>query len=93
MIALTRIRLDPASRAYLQRRKAEGKSTREAIRCLKCYVARMVCKHLRGAHVTHGRPRRPDRHTAASESQSTPTPRARQRGPPGPGLTARRAEG
>src|SRR5262245_1907574 len=30
MIALTRIRLDPASRAYVQRRKAEGKSTREA---------------------------------------------------------------
>jgi hypothetical protein len=26
MIALTRIRLDPASRAYVQRRKAEGKA-------------------------------------------------------------------
>jgi transposase len=49
IIALTRLRLDPATRAYIQRRKAEGKSSREALRCLKRYIARMVYKHLRAA--------------------------------------------
>jgi transposase len=57
MIALTRIRLDPASRAYVQRRKAEGKSTREAIRCLKRYLARMVWRHLREDQLARAQPR------------------------------------
>ena len=35
VIAITRGRLDPASRAYLQRREAEGKTRTEAMRCLK----------------------------------------------------------
>jgi len=93
MIALTRIRLDPASRAYVQRRKAEGKSTREAIRCLKRYIARMVWKHLRGSQVDHGRLRRPNRPTAGGEPLSTPTQRAREARAEGLGLTARRAAG
>jgi transposase len=49
MIALTRIRLDPATREYVDRRTAQGKTNREAIRCLKRYIARDVWKHLRGA--------------------------------------------
>ena len=40
MIALTRARLDPETKAYLARRQAEGKSKREAIRCLKRHLAR-----------------------------------------------------
>lgn len=40
MIALTRARLDPDTKAYLARRQAEGKSKREAIRCLKRHLAR-----------------------------------------------------
>ena len=39
-IAITRARRDPATRAYLQRKIAEGKTTTEAIRCLKRHLAR-----------------------------------------------------
>ncbi|MCW8103239.1 IS110 family RNA-guided transposase [Streptomyces tauricus] len=39
-IVLTRLRWDERTRAYLERRTAEGKSKREVIRCLKRYVAR-----------------------------------------------------
>jgi transposase len=40
VIAITRGRLDPASRAYLQRKEAEGKTRMEAMRCLKRHLAR-----------------------------------------------------
>jgi transposase len=40
VIALTRSRLDPETRAYLTRKRAEGKSHREAMRCLKRHLAR-----------------------------------------------------
>lgn len=39
-IVVTRLRWDPRTRDYLQRRTAEGKTKREALRCLKRYVAR-----------------------------------------------------
>jgi hypothetical protein len=45
-IALTRRRLDPLTRAYIARRVAEGKSTREAVRCLKRYLARHLFRLL-----------------------------------------------
>ena len=37
---ITRLSYDPATRRYLQRRCAEGKTKTEAIRCLKRYIAR-----------------------------------------------------
>jgi transposase len=40
MIALTRLRIDPATRAYAQRRTTQRKSTKEIMRCLKRYLAR-----------------------------------------------------
>jgi transposase len=39
-IALSRLRWDVRTRAYLTRRITEGKTHREAIRCLKRYIAR-----------------------------------------------------
>jgi transposase len=39
-IAPSRLRWDPRTRDYLDRRIAEGKTPREAIRCLKRYIAR-----------------------------------------------------
>jgi transposase len=39
-IVITRLSYDPATRHYLQRRCAEGKTKSEAIRCLKRYLAR-----------------------------------------------------
>ena len=37
---------DPAATAYLQRKQAEGKSRKEALRCLKRHLARRVWKLL-----------------------------------------------
>jgi transposase len=48
-IVFTRLGSDPATRAYAERRTAEGKSKAEIIRCLKRYVAREACRHLRPA--------------------------------------------
>jgi len=42
MIAITRAAHDPETRAYLERKKAEGKTGREAIRCLKRHLARRL---------------------------------------------------
>lgn len=41
-IAMTRMRSDPRTQAYVTRRTAEGKSKREIIRILKRYIAREV---------------------------------------------------
>jgi transposase len=41
-IVLSRLRWDPDTRAYLARRIANGKTRREAVRCLKRYVAREI---------------------------------------------------
>jgi transposase len=40
VIAITRGRRDPATRAYLQRKQTEGKTRMEALRCLKRQLAR-----------------------------------------------------
>jgi transposase len=40
MAAICRLRLDPRTKAYAARRKADGLSKRETIRCLKRYIAR-----------------------------------------------------
>src|SRR5205807_9837559 len=42
IIALSRARTDPSTRAYLDRRHSEGKTKREAIRCLKRHLARRI---------------------------------------------------
>lgn len=41
-IVLARMRWDTRTRAYVERRVTEGKTRREAIRCLKRYVAREI---------------------------------------------------
>jgi transposase len=46
LIVLTRLRYDPATRAYAQRRRAEGKTNREIRRCLARYVARQLYRLL-----------------------------------------------
>ena len=46
-IALTRMSNDGRTRAYVERRTAEGKSKREIMRILKRYIAREVYHHLR----------------------------------------------
>ena len=46
---ITRMSNHPPTRAYVERRTAEGLSKTEIIRCLKRYVARQVYPHLRAA--------------------------------------------
>jgi transposase len=46
-IVFTRMSSHPPTRAYVERRTAEGLSKKEIIRCLKRYVAREVYPHLR----------------------------------------------
>ena len=48
-IAVTQARVHPAARAYLERKQAEGKSRREAIRCLKRQLARVVFNTLKAS--------------------------------------------
>lgn len=45
-IVLVRLRWDPTTRAYVDRRVSEGKTRREAMRCLKRYIARDLYKIL-----------------------------------------------
>lgn len=47
-IVLTRMRMDPATRAYVERRTAEGRTKREITRCLKRYVTRQIHRTLTG---------------------------------------------
>jgi transposase len=47
VIAITRSRLDPETRAYLDKKRGEGKSNREALRCLKRHLARRFYRLLR----------------------------------------------
>ncbi len=46
-IAITQARYHPGARAYLERKQAEGKSRREAIRCLKRLLVRTVFNTLK----------------------------------------------
>jgi transposase len=48
-IVITRMSSHAPTRAYVERRTAEGLSKTEIIRCLKRYVAREVYRHLRAA--------------------------------------------
>ena len=41
-IAITQARIHPPARAYLERKQSEGKSRREALRCLKRQLARTI---------------------------------------------------
>ena len=58
-IVLVRMRHDQATRNYVARRRAEGRTTKEIMRILKRYIARQVFRVLAAAHPT---PAPPDRH-------------------------------
>jgi transposase len=55
VIAITRARIDPQTRAYLERKRAEGKSDREALRCLKRHLARHIHRLLSMPPTNHNR--------------------------------------
>ena len=49
MAIVTRMRVDDRTRAYVERRKAEGRTLREIRRCLKRYLARDIYRRLNNA--------------------------------------------
>jgi transposase len=56
-IAVTKARIDPQTAAYLARKQSEGKSRREALRCLKRHLARRIFKLLQSTpHTPVDRP-------------------------------------
>jgi transposase len=46
VVVLSRLRYDPSTRAYAEKRRAEGKTDREIKRCLKRYIARQLFRLL-----------------------------------------------
>jgi transposase len=42
IVVLSRMRMDPRTKRYVERRQAEGKTKREIMRCLKPYIAREI---------------------------------------------------
>jgi hypothetical protein len=46
MATINRMIHDPATREYVKRRRAEGRTTKEIRRCLKRYLARQIYRHL-----------------------------------------------
>jgi hypothetical protein len=61
-IVCCRLRWDPRTRAYAERRTTEGMSKKEIIRCLKRYIAREIYKTL-------CRPKQPGRDSAPQVKQ------------------------
>jgi transposase len=45
-VALAQARSDARARAYVQRRRAKGKTQREAIRCLKRHLSNVIYRQL-----------------------------------------------
>jgi transposase len=58
-MAVTRARCDPHTQDYIARKKTEGKTNRDAIRCLKRHLARRICQLLRTPHPMSGTPPHP----------------------------------
>jgi transposase len=50
VVALVRLRSEPRTRAYVERRTSQGLSKREILRCLKRYIAREIFKLLQGSN-------------------------------------------
>jgi transposase len=66
VIAITKARIDPQTRAYLDRKQAEGKTKKEALRCLKRHLARHVHRLLSMPPINPDRRTRIQQNTAIS---------------------------
>jgi transposase len=80
IIAITRARHDPATKAYLARKEAEGKTKKGALRCLKRHLARrfhyLLSLPAETAQADQGRidriPARPGHHNTSDVDASSP---------------------
>ncbi|WP_198410351.1 IS110 family RNA-guided transposase [Microlunatus flavus] len=57
VMAITQIRGDTEGRSYYQRKRAEGKTSREALRCLKRRLSDLIYRTLRADRAADDRPR------------------------------------
>ena len=77
IIAITRARHDPATKAYLARKEAEGKTKKGALRCLKRHLARrfhyLLSLEAQTPHHVAEVPARPQR-DATTNTGAAPTP-------------------
>jgi hypothetical protein len=55
VVVLAQARLHPPARAYLAKKRAEGKSSKEAFRCLKRHLVRVVFRALKERGPAHSR--------------------------------------
>ena len=67
-LAVTKGRLEPDTAAYLARKQAQGKSRREALRCLKRHLVRRVWRLLQPPAHRHAPPPSPPPHRPAPAS-------------------------
>ena len=83
-ILLVRLRADPDTRAYMARRTAEGKSRRDAKRCLRRVIARQLFRLLRldnpGVKIPGGRPAQRPRNRSVISSRAPVVQAAHQGG-------------
>lgn len=56
MVAIVKMTHDEETRAYVGRRRKEGKTDREIRRCIKRYIARHVYRTLNAQHMNHTAP-------------------------------------
>jgi transposase len=71
-LAVNKANWDPDTAAYLQRKQAEGKSRKEALRCLKRHLARRVWKLLHTSPPPAAPPARPPTATPATIAGTAP---------------------
>ena len=89
-MAITQIRHDSPGRAYYQRKRAAGKSHKEALRCLKRRLSDVVYRRLcprRGNPAGDEPGRTPGATTKSSAAGSTPTAGSSDKSLPGPAST------
>lgn len=67
-MAITQIRHDGPGRSYYQRKRADGKSHKEALRCLKRRLSDIVYRHLIADATTH--PTSPGGHQGTTTNSS-----------------------
>ena len=91
LMAITQIRIDPAGRTYYQRKRATGKSHREALRCLKRRLADVVYRQMLSDRQGPPQATDPGGHTGATTTSSaaspTPTTSSSDQSQPGPATT------
>jgi transposase len=88
-MALTQIRGDTPGRAYYQRKRAEGKTRREALRALKRRLSDTVFRQLQHDHTRHHHQQQAPDTQASNGAEPANTEPANRAGPGGhPGATA-----